>query len=161
MCSLFEYGLTVRVWLEKVEIVGVQLTGEDVLRKYAAAVSDALAISPRDSESSGYRTFGVAANLHGLLEGTTTKDYIAAFVAKTPNMMGAAAGGAIGYYYGPSADSVVCSLTLDVSALVPGGLYIRPQVTWDATKITPPTLPARTEGFVRDALSALELEVPQ
>jgi hypothetical protein len=156
-CQLFDFRMTVRVRLERVEIIGVQLTDDNV-KDFAAASVDALT-AVREHLSSDYRAYGFSLNLHGTLDGLDVTTYLAQFVTKKP-MFGPVSGVAVAYYFGPSDDRLMATITLDVSALVPGGIYVRPQATWDGSRVTPDLLPSRGEDFVRLALAAIDLELP-
>ena len=156
-CQLFDFRMTVRVRLDRVEIISVQLTDENV-KGFSMAAVDALT-AVREHLNSDYRAYGFALNLHGTLDGLDVSDYLAQFVAKKP-MVDLVSGVGVAYYFGPSADRLVAAITLDVSTLVPGGVYVRPQVTWDGTRVTPALLPSRGEDFVRVALAAVDLELP-
>lgn len=158
LCNLFEYALTIRVWIDRVEVICLYVESEEKEKKYSAAIVDALVAIQRKIEP-GFRTYAFSMNLHGPLEGESVKDYLAKFVAKTPNI-GTPTGAAVGYYYGPTDERLFSSLTLDVSVAVTGGIYIRPQATWDASRVTPQDLPVRVRGFVRAALESLDLETP-
>lgn len=157
VCHLFDFLMTVRARLDRVEVFCSYLANEN-LKRFSAAAVDALA-AIRGQLSADYRAYALSVSLHGALAGIETKDYLVKFNAKTPQL-GSLAGNAVGYYFGPAEDRVTSTLTLDVSVVVPGGLYVRPQATWDARLVPVGMLPARAEAFVRLALSAVELELP-
>lgn len=125
-CQLFDFRMTIRVRLERVEIISVQLTDENV-KDFSAASVDALT-AVRDHLNSDYRAYGFSLNLHGTLDGLDVTDYLAQFVAKKP-MVGHVSGVAVAYYFGPSDDRLMAAITLDVSTLVTRGVYVRPQAT--------------------------------
>ena len=156
-CQLFDFRMTVRVRLERVEIVSVQVTDENV-KPFSTACVDALT-AVHEHLGSDYRVYELSSNLHGTLDGLEVKDYLARFVTKRPTI-GSVSGVGVAYYFGPSDDWLVAAMTLDVSALVPGGLYVRPQVTWDGRGVSPDSLPSRGEDFVNRALAAVDLGLP-
>jgi hypothetical protein len=99
-------------------------------------------------------------NLHGALEGADTKTFLAGFSAKTPQL-GPPTGNAVGYYFGPTDERLGSSVILDVSAAVPGALYIQLRTTWDATKIRPHDLPVLADTLVRTVFESVGLEAPR
>lgn len=50
---------------------------------------------------------------------------------------------------------------MDLSALVADGLYVRPQVVWDAKRVDIESLLTRANSFVRHVLGRIGLELPQ
>lgn len=155
--NLVDYALTLRVRLDRVEATCLFLTVENKDRIFAAILDALKAV--KTHISTDYRAFSISLNLHGLLEAGDSREYLAGFVGKAPNI-GPVSGTAAAYYFGPVEDRLTSTLTLDVSALVPGAVYVRPQATWDASRVTVDHLPERAETFVRDALLSVGLELP-
>ncbi len=159
LCSgLVDYSLTVRVRLDRVEATCSYLTVQNTDRVFAAVIDTLKAV--RSQISADYRTFALSLNLHGILEGVDSKEYLSGFVGKPPNM-GPVVGTAAAYYFGPAEDRLTSTLTLDVSAVVPGAVYVRPYATWDGSRVTVGLLQGRAETFVRSALLSVGLELPE
>jgi hypothetical protein len=157
-CKLFDFGLTVRIRPDRVDIVGAGVNTEEQANTYAAAAVDALTAIQKLIKS-GYGTYTIQVNLHGPVEGDL-KAFLAQFIAKTP-AIGPVTGNAVGYYYGPSEDRLSSGVIADLSGVVPGGLYVRVQGVWDATRVQKvQDLPSRINAYVRDALTALDVSVP-
>lgn len=157
LCYLFDFLMTIRVRLDRMEINCSYLAAENVQR-FSGAVVDALTAT-RGHLSGDYRTYTFSLSLHGTLDGVETKKFLGAFVAKTPEI-GPATGNAIGYYFGPTEDRLTATITLDISAVVPGGLFLRPQATWDGAIVATSMLPVRAEAFARSAVTAVGLALP-
>lgn len=155
--GLVDYVLTARVRLDRVEAYCSYLTVENKDRVFAAVLDTLKAV--KNHITADYRVFSLSLNLHGVVEGIDHREYLAGFVGKTPNI-GPVLGTAVAYYLGPAEDRLTSTLTLDVSALVAGAVYVRPQATWDASQVTVELLQGRAEAFVRDTLSSVGLELP-
>lgn len=154
--NLVDYVLTVRIRVDRVEALCSYLTVENKERVFAA-IRDALK-AVRSQVSADYRAFSISLNLHGILEGVDSKEYLSGFIGKAPNI-GPVSGTAVAYYFGPVEDRLTSTLTLDVSAVVASAVYVRPQATWDASRVTVDHLAERAETFVRNALLSVGLEL--
>lgn len=157
LCYLFDFLLTIRIRLDRVDVVGSSLSKENITR-FSTAVIDALH-AVRAHLNSDYRAYSLSLNLHGTLGGLDVKEYLGQFVAKRPKI-GPAAGSAVAYYFGPEDDRLIAAITLDVSAAVAGALYVRPHATWDGNRVRVDALPGRARQFLSDAMGAIELEIP-
>jgi len=98
--------------------------------------------------------------IHGRLEGESVKDYLSRFVRNIPTGLGPPIGNGGVVYFGADEDRLLSTVTVDMSALLPDGLFVRTQVVWDANKVEIPSIPMRAVSFVRHALERLGLEVP-
>ena len=156
-CKLFDFALTVRIRLDRVDIVAVYVSTTDQADRYSAAAVDALTAIQKVVKS-GYSAYTIQVHAHGTLADGNVKAFLAQFIAKTP-AAGPATGNGVGYYYGPSEDRLSSSIVADPSAIIPGGLYVRVQGIWDAARVRVQDLPIRTNTYVRDALAALNLDV--
>jgi hypothetical protein len=158
LCQLFNYAMSIRTRIEHVEIICVQLSEEN-LKRFSPAIVDAL-LSLQGEPGPKFQNYTLALNLHGTLEGTDTKTFLASFSAKTPPV-GPSTGNAMGYYFGPSDERQGSVIILDFSTNVPGGLYIQLRGVWDATKVPPQDLPALADKFVRTVTESVGLQVPR
>jgi hypothetical protein len=158
VCHLFNFLLTVRVRVDRVEVYYVELPREHY-QKFGAAAVDALAAVQNHLGLTRFSTYAAAVGLHAALEGQAAKQYLSRFVANVPGGLGQPSGNGTVFYFGPEDDRLLSSLTLDVSGLVQDALFVRPQAVWDATRVDTASLPTRVEKFVSDALTALDLEL--
>ena len=158
-CHLLDYLLTVRIRLDRSEIYCSLLTEENKKGVIAAAVETLDCL--RESVDGQYRAYAISLNVHGLLENTSAKTFLSGLIAAPPTAAGPVTGNAVAYYFSPAQDRLASSLTFDVSAITPDGLYVRPQAVWDASRFTPEQVAERAEGFVRNMLGSFGLEVPQ
>jgi hypothetical protein len=158
LVNLFEYAFSARIRLDRIDFICVNVTQENFARLGSAIVDVLGAVAV-----SGFRSYNFSMNLHGTLEGADVRAFLARFIAATPigtwASPEAAIGNAIAYYYGPTEDRQLATLTLDISGAVPGALYVRPQATWDGTKIKPGDVPAIAERFVRETLESVGLQL--
>ena len=156
-CKLFDFGLTISIRPDRVDVIGVYVNTQERADTYSAAAVDALMATQKLIK--GYSTYTVQVNLHGSLADGDLRTFLAQFSAKTPPA-GAVTGNAVGYYYGPTKDRLSSAIIADLSAVFPGGLYVRVQGVWDATRVTVQDLPVRVKAYVREVLTALNLEGP-
>jgi len=154
---LLDFLVTLRVRIDRVEVFCPQASVDNVNR-LSTVVADALK-AVQSALTIDYQTYSLSMNLHGSLEGQGVREYMAQFVASTPEI-GVPIGNAVAYYYGPEEDRLVATITLDKSLVTSDGLYVRPQATWDAKRVSPQDLPTRAEQFVRLALDRVGLETP-
>jgi hypothetical protein len=159
ICYLFDYLVTIRVRIDRAEIYCSHLT-EDNRKQVLSAGADTL-VAVREAIGSDYRAYAAALSLHGTLENQTARAFVGKLITPTPAQLGPLTGNGVAYYLSPTIDGRISgSLTLDVSSLVPDGLFARPLATWDASRVTLEQLPVRAEDFVRQALGAFGLELP-
>lgn len=155
---LFDFLLTVRVRIERVEIFCSYLSNENVQRFSAAAVDVLNAV--RAHLKSDYKAYTLSLNLHGTLYEFDTKKFLGQFAGAISPDIGPIVGHGVAYYLGTEDDRLFGSLTLDLSAPVPGGLFARPQATWDGGRVKAEDIITRAEQFVRRSLGAVGLELP-
>jgi hypothetical protein len=160
LCHLFDFMMTIRVRINRVEIYCSQLP-RDYVERFGGAVVHALGALRAHQSTLQYRTHALAVSLHGVLEGVTAKDYVSRFATSIPAGLGPSVGSATVMYFGPEGDRTFSSLTVDMSALVTNGLYVRAHVVWDGKQVDIAALPKLSEGFIRHALDQVGLQLPQ
>jgi hypothetical protein len=159
LCHLFNYWMTVKLHIEKIEVVCTQLP-RDHVEKFNAAILDVLRAVKDYRADLAFKAFAVAVGLHAKLEGQPGRDYLARFAANVPQTLGPSTGNGAVFYFGPEGDRLLSSVTADVSILVQDAIWLRIQGMWDARKVTPDSLPGIAGGFVRQALESLGLQLP-
>ena len=158
-CHLFNYRLGVLVRTEKVESACLNVL-EGEVEQFAAVTIDALSAVKEHQPSIVFRSHTVAVTMHGALEGASTGDYLSRFATNIPSGLGPLTGCGGVMYFGTEGDRILSSVTVDLSGVVPGGLFVRAYAVWDASKVEPSVLPARVRAFVRRAVEAFGLDVP-
>ena len=159
-CYLFNYSMTIRIRVERVEIVCPDLRQEHLVR-FKAVIVDTLEAVKDHLTDVAFRAFSLAVGLHGTLEGQAAREYLRQFVSNAPKDLGPPAGSGAVFYFGADADRLLSSLTVDMSAVVPDAVYVRTQAMWDATRVSIESLPVLADRFVRDGLGRLGLELPE
>jgi hypothetical protein len=159
LCHLYDFAMAVLVRPDKVETNWFQIP-ENFGDTLGHATLDALTAVQRHLPSLAFRAHNLAIALHGELEGTPVKDYLSRFVTNTPAGLGTQTGSGAVFYFGAKDDRLLTAITVDFSAMVPGGLFVRPFVVWDAAKVAPANLLERAILHVREILNALGLEIP-
>jgi hypothetical protein len=158
VCYLFNYWVTLRVRIDRIEMVGSQMP-EDYVQKYGAAIVDALLSVRNYHQNLKYRAYTLNVGLHGTLEGSSVNKYISHFVKNVPDGLGPSAGAGAVMYFGPVGARLLCSVIIDRSTTVPEGLFCRISVVWDAAKVEIEGLPELANHFVRDTVSQIGLEL--
>lgn len=157
LLHLFNYWMTVRVRVERIEITHADLP-KDALEKVNAAILDVLKAVKDCRPELSFRAFTVAIELHVKLEGQPVREYLARFVTKAPEGLGLPTGSGVIFYFGPQGDRLLSSVTADVSAVVQDALYVRIHGVWDAKKVAIDSMPTVADTFVRRALESLNLQ---
>lgn len=158
LCYLLDYLLTIRIRVDRAEIYCSHLTEENKKRVVSASVDTLACI--RENIGSGYRAYALAMNIHGLLESQTVRTFLGRLITPPPAEVGSVTGNAVAYYLAPSEERIAASLTFDVSVITTDGLFVRPQATWDASRLPLEHFAEKAEAFVRSALGSFGIEVP-
>lgn len=158
LCYLFNLWMTVRIRLDRIEVFCSELPQEYVQRIMAAIVDTLAAVRDHFPDLS-FRSHTLSVGLHGLLQGRPVREYLSQFVGNVPSGLGAMIGNGAVFYFGPEGERLLSSVTVDMSAVIADALYTRAHVVWDAQKVSIEVFPALGEGFVREALSRLGLEL--
>jgi len=156
---LFNYWMTVRIRVERVEVYCSDLPPGQFDR-FKAAMLDVLGAVKDHRPDLSFRTFGIALEIHARLEGQPVRDYLARFATNNPTGLGPPSGSGVVFYFGPEGDRLLSAITADVSAVVSEGLYLRIHGVWDAGRVAPDALGGIAEGFVRQAIEGFGLQLP-
>lgn len=156
LCYLFNFLVTVRIRLERVEIMCVDLSRVDGTKLNEAGV-DVLEAVKAHVPGISFKAYTLAMGLHGTLDGMSAQEFLSRFVTVAPKNLGPPIGSGVVFYYGPEGERLLSSVTVDLSALISGGLYIRAQVVWDGSKVAIQALPAMGDKHVREVLAQLGL----
>jgi hypothetical protein len=160
VCFLFNFSVTVRIRLERIEIVCLDLArvAPDKLNHAGVDVLEAIR---SHLPGASFKTHTLSLGLHGTLEGMGTHEFISRFVMKSPENLGSPIGSGVVFYYGPEAERLTSSVTLDLSALIAGGLYLRAQTVWDAQRVNVGALPNFVDKHIREVLLHLGLKLEE
>jgi len=158
LCYLFNFWMTIRIRLDRIEVFCSELPQEYVT-KFGSAIVDTLNAVVAHRPESRFRAYGFAIGLHGVLEGQSLKHYLSKFTKGIPEKLGPSIGSGTVMYFGPEGERLLSSVTLDMSSQFSDALYARVNVVWDATKIDALTVPKLSEAFVRQSLSHVGLEL--
>lgn len=159
LCHLFNYWMTVRVRVERVEAVCAELPADHVERFKAATIDVLRAVKDRSPDLL-FRAAAVAVSMHGKPEGQPSREYAAQFVTNTPKDLGPLTGCGSVLYFGPEGDRLLSVVTVDMSAVVADALYVRVHAVWDAKRVPIEGLPALADDYVRHVMDRLGLRLP-
>ena len=158
-CYLYNFMMAVRVRPEKIEI-GCFEVPENYVERLLAAIVDALLAVQSHLPSLIFRAHTMGVALHGTLDGESVKQYLSKFVGNVPSGLGPQIGSGAVFYFGAEDDRLLSSVTVDLSAVLTDGLFVRLYVVWDAKKLQVAAIPSQATGFARHALDCFGLEVP-
>lgn len=156
---LFNYLMTVRIRVERIEVHCSELP-QHLVEKFKAAILDVLRAVKDHRPDLSFRAFAIAVGLHAKLEGKPVRDYLAQFVTSVPQNFGPSTGVGAVFYFGAEGARLFSTVTADVSAAVPDGLFVRVHSSWDAGSVTPDALTGIADAFVRQGLESLGLQLP-
>jgi len=157
---LFDYWMTVRIRVERIEIHCSTVPNREYVDKFKAAMVDVLRAVQELKPDFLFRAYAVAVDVHAKLEGQSVRDYLAQFVANIPKGLGSSTGNGAVFYFGPEGDRLLSSVTVDPSALIPEAVFAKVHGLWDASKVTAEVLSGNAEAFIRQGLDSLGLQVP-
>jgi hypothetical protein len=159
LCRLFDYVMTIRIRVDRIEVICSTLPNPEALQKYKAATLDLLRAIKDVKSDVSYRAFAMAVNIHAKLEGQSVREYLSSFVSNIPKGLGAPAGNGVAFYFSPEGDRTLATLTLEHSAVVADALFVRIHAVWDPNKAQLEALTGSlAEQFVYQALKSLGLE---
>jgi hypothetical protein len=156
--TLFSFTTTVRIRADKVEINCVD-TGRVDQKSLENAVVQILQTVKNHATGLQYRNYSIAIGVHGTVLGTDTKAFLSQFVKAASLDLGPqlAVGGVM--YHGPEGDRLLSAVTLDLSAVVSGGLFLRAYAIWNGQGFEPTGLPLVANKYWGDVLEKLGLSL--
>ncbi len=160
LCYLFNFWMTIRIRLDRIEIICSEFP-RDHAEKFSAAIVDTLrAISSFRGDLS-FRAYALVIGLHGNVDGKSSEEFLSRFATNVPTGLGPSVGSGTVMYFGPANERQMCALTVDRSAVVQDALFVRTHVVWDAKRVESQNLPKIAGAFVSQALSEIGLQLPQ
>lgn len=103
--------------------------------------------------------YSLAVGLHGSLDGFPTGSFIQRFVTAQGLQLGPPSGVGAVLYFGPHDSRLGASVTMDLSAVVPDGLFLRSNAIWEASSVDARALPAKGREFFDQVTTQLGLTV--
>jgi hypothetical protein len=158
VCYLFNYLMTVRIRINRVEVF-CSAVPRDYIEKFKAAILDVLEAIKDYRPGQSFQTFGMVLGLHAKLEKQPVREYLAQFVTKVPQNIGPSTGSGVIFYFGPEGDRLLASIIADVSAEVQEAVYLRIHGLWDAKKVAPASFSGAVDVLIRQALESLNLSL--
>jgi hypothetical protein len=157
---LFDYLVTVRVRVERIEIHYSALPNREYVNRFKAATVDIL-LAMKELKPDLFRAYAVAAGIHAKLEGQPSRDYLAQFMTNAPKGLGSLAGNGAIFYFGPEGDRLLSTVTVDPSVVVPEAVFVKIHGLWAANAVSPEALANNAEVFIRQALDSIGLQIPE
>jgi hypothetical protein len=154
-CFLFNFGATIRCRTERIEM------SFDVSRVSQAQVTEAVvsvltAVATLLPDSS-FRVYVTDLGLHGVVANTAARDFLKNFTKDAPTI-GPSLGAGCVFYFGQEGERLSSNLTIDLSAAVPEGVFVRTYAIWDGGKVKALDLPPAVALHLKQSLDAIGLE---
>jgi len=156
--SLLGLFVSLRVRFERVEVLCSDLSQINRAQLSDVAIGTLEAIQSRPTAPK-FGTYTLAFGVHGSPVGMSRKEFVSRFSKDGPAFKGGSLGSGTVFYYGAEAEQVAASVTIDLSGILPEGVYLRFNVVWDASKVGVRDLPALGEKFLRDAIESMGLTI--
>lgn len=161
VCFLHSFSWTANVRAEQVDLQCFDLREAHRQEVKSVAVSLVEAVTSQ-VRSTAVRTYTLSLALHGTLSGLDTPSFLVRFTRNAPDLGPLLGSGAVFYFGALAEDGVLTSaVTMDRSAIVPDGLFLRFHSVWDASVVPVGALPDAVERHVARAVAALGLEAPR
>ena len=148
---LLDIRAFVKIRLQHVEIEFRRMLASDVepLHRIFVGVLEALKTAMLELQ---FATYAADIQLHGETTGVAPKDFAARFVTNVPTALGPVLGSGTVFYFGPP----LSSITVDMSGLLPGKLYVRLSSIIEGTN-RPEDVKPILEKHLSEALAAIGL----
>lgn len=156
-CHLINYWMTVRFKLDRVEIVCSELP-RNYLEAFSSAIPQALSVAMDLKPSVHFSGITTNIGLHGTIDNRDSREYLKTYVRTPPLGLGPDIGNGVVYYFGAEEGRVNGSALIDMSAVIPGGVFVRVYAAWDGAKVPIPELFQAGQSFVDRVLASFAVE---
>jgi hypothetical protein len=155
--SLPSASTVVGIRLDRVEVncFSVRSTEEQMLGEVVVGAIETV----RQHTKVEVATYDFTTAVHGVLDGVTTPEYLARFVSARGIDLGPLAGVGSVLYFGPSGQRRGASVTIDLSVVTVGGLFLRIGAIWDGASVSAADLPRCGRQLFDDVTRQLALVV--
>ena len=160
LCYLFNFWMTIRIRVDRVEII-CSVFPRDYAEKFSAAIVDTLGAISSFRGDISFRAYALVIGLHGSVDGKSNEKFLSRFATNIPTGLGPSVGTGTVMYFGPANERQMCAVTVDRSAVVQDALFVRTHVVWDAKRIESQNLPKIADVFVRQTLTEVGLKLPE
>ena len=161
VCFLHNFSWTANIRAEQVDLQCFDLRDghRQEVKDVALSLLEAVTSQVR---STAVRTYTLALAFHVSLTGLDTRSFLLRFVQNAPDL-GPLVGSGAAFYFGslPEAGLVTSTVTMDRSAVIPDGLFLRLHSVWDAATVQAHALPDSAEKQLARTLTALGLVAPE
>ena len=155
---MLNFGVNVRLGLTGAELRSDDLSrvNLDQLEQAFVGLTDSLVAA---DSNLAFQSYGVTIELHGQLEGVETKDYLATFVnAPEREELGPSVGSGAVFYFGERPPVTLSNLSVDLSGVIEGSLYLRAINVLDGTALRPADVRNVIAERLRVGLEAVGLQ---
>ncbi|MBI4482809.1 MAG: hypothetical protein HY652_07965 [Acidobacteria bacterium] len=155
-CSLLAYSAIVRVRLDMAEthFLNVLSVTEEQIADVVVGVLEAVKLH---APTALFKLYTFAIGLHGVIEGVRARDLLSTYTKAPDDELGNLDGSGAVFYYGETNERTRAAVTVDLSAVIENGLFVRPTVVRDASRVAIRSLPSLGAAFMDQALKQLRL----
>jgi hypothetical protein len=154
---LSTYNAFIRAWLDHLEIFFLDLrrVSQEQMLEIAGTALGVLQHTVQDIKIDQYTA---ALTLHGIPENIEISQFTAQYIQKVPEDLEPIVGSGVAYYFGPEAERRVSSLAIDMSAAVPGALFIKASVIYDGATLQMAQSLSAARDYIIKMLAGIHLE---
>jgi hypothetical protein len=156
--SLFGLTTSVRIRMDKIEINCADTRRVDQA-SIERAVVEVLQAVKNLVVGLQYRSYSLAVGVHGALGAGDVKEFLGRFAKVSQLDLGPSLGAGLVLYHGAEGDRLLSAVTLDLSAVVSGGLFLRAYAAWDGRRLEAASLPASASKYWTDVQTKLGLRL--
>jgi hypothetical protein len=155
--SLNPYNAFVRVWIDHLEIFFLDLSrvSQEQMLEIAGTALGVLQHTVQDIKMEQYTA---ALTLHGIPQDMEISQFTTQYIQKAPEDLGSIVGSGVAYYFGPEAERRVSSLAIDMSAVVPGALFVKASVIYEGTTLQMAQSLSAARDYIFKMLAGIHLE---
>ena len=131
---MLDYGVLTRIRVDSIESHCPRLdkVPEDRVAQIFAAAVEAVT---RASSRVAVANYGTTIAVHGQPQGLDVGEYLRRYCAEIPQGLGNPVGTGTLFYFGPERNHISTALTLDLSAQVKDGLFMRWYTVWETSSV--------------------------
>lgn len=153
---MLNFGVIVRIRLDGIELNAPTFgVDADQLERAYRALDQGLREAQNDLS---YSSYVVTVGMHGRVEGSESKQFLARFTTGAPEGLGDLVGSGAIFYFEGRPPATLLSVTADLSAVVAGGVFVKVHSVFDGS-MQPEALRAAAERQLEQSVKALGLDV--
>lgn len=148
-------GVTARLWIHSLEVFSDPLSfSSEHHRDFSAGLLEAVSLHRSQVV---FQSYDADLRAHGSLESGAPKDFLAAWAGRPPENLGPPLESGVVFYFGPHEGRTAASVTLDPSAMIRNGLFIRTRTVGAVGEMNGREVGGTADDFFKVALREVGL----